>query len=183
MINIYFVNSINKDSIFPLGGLAYVSNKTGYVMMTNGATNSVSTTLSHELGHIFGLRHTHGPSNDVRTKELVNGSNCTSEGDLLCDTPADPYLWNRVNQNCEFPYIIQDANGDVFVPDTRNIMSYSHCSLYFSQQQLARVNTIHHLYWQDLECTTFKADFEADVQQSCKTVSYTHLTLPTTPYV
>ncbi len=32
------------------------------------------TSLIHEIGHWFDLVHTHGPSNEVRTNELVDGS-------------------------------------------------------------------------------------------------------------
>jgi PKD repeat protein len=168
-INIYFVNSITQGADFQPSGLAFVKERTGFVIMTNGATNAEGTTLSHEFGHIFGLTHTHGPSNDQLTKELVNGSNCDIEGDLICDTPADPYLFNRVNSDCEFPYTIYDANGDLFHPDTKNIMAYTPCSEYFSPQQVARMNAIYHTYWeQDIRCTPVKCGFEGDVLQSCK---------------
>ena len=46
----------------------------------------------HEMGHFFGLLHTHGYSNTVKTDEFVDGSNCNEAGDYFCDTPADPRL-------------------------------------------------------------------------------------------
>ncbi|HEX2616880.1 MAG TPA: hypothetical protein VHL57_05010, partial [Flavobacteriales bacterium] len=39
--------------------------------------------LAHELGHALGLRHTH----ESFPAELADGSNCTTAGDLICDTP------------------------------------------------------------------------------------------------
>lgn len=170
VINIYFVNSINKDVFPTIGGYAYYPGSTKkIVVMTNDLTNESSHTLSHELGHSFGLFHTHRYNNRI-TDELVDGSNCNSAGDLLCDTPADPNLNGRVDNDCNFVLTMYDSNGDVFNPNTKNIMSYTskECREEFSPQQLARINAIYYLYWQELVCTTFKVDFGADVRKNCK---------------
>ena len=100
------------------------------------------STLTHELGHYFSLYHTHGSTNNGTTTELVNGSNCTTNGDELCDTPADPNLSGVVNLNCEYTDTITDFNGDVYMPDTSNIMSYSLkvCRNSLSSEQYNRIN-------------------------------------------
>jgi hypothetical protein len=64
--------------------------------------------------------------------ENIDGSNCTSCGDYICDTPADPYLLYAVDADCV--YTLQSSSQ--FRPDTRNIMSYSSCKTRFSPQQL-----------------------------------------------
>ena len=64
----------------------------------------------------------------------MDGTNCTVSGDLVCDTPADPnlyYLYADVDsQSCEYLGAIgdcdaTDANGELYVPSTENVMSYS----------------------------------------------------------
>lgn len=94
-------------------------------------------TLTHEMGHYWGLEHTFaGP-------ELANGSDCTTAGDAICDTPADPYMGPPLDQyltDCIFTGMMQDPNGDWFDPDVGNIMSYySGCRCHFSYQQYERM--------------------------------------------
>ncbi|MDT8347453.1 MAG: M43 family zinc metalloprotease [Flavobacteriaceae bacterium] len=89
------------------------------------------TTLSHELGHFFGLQHTFGKKADpYTTTELPDGSNCLESGDFICDTPADP---NEENKRCD------DSQNrlKIFKPHTDNYMSYypSPCKKRFTQQQ------------------------------------------------
>jgi hypothetical protein len=118
-------------------------------MAANCATNG--STLAHELGHLFGLPHTHGGSAD----ELVDGSNCATEGDYICDTPADPTLSNSVvSINCIYTGTATDANGMQYVPDPNNIMSYSrkNCRNYFSPIQYMVINTTYNDYRNYLVC-------------------------------
>jgi len=98
-------------------------------------------TLIHELGHLFGLVHTF----EGDRKELVDGSNCDTEGDLICDTPADPYMvgdsmsW-YIGDNCEFIYTMNlDDNGQWFQPDVGNYMSYYPCSCGFTRDQYLKM--------------------------------------------
>ncbi|GGZ80760.1 zinc-dependent metalloprotease [Algibacter mikhailovii] len=141
IINIYFTNYIENASEQSICGYGInQDNKKLILMKNNCATNNSS--LAHEMGHIFSLVHTHGPSSSTLTTELVDGSNCDTDGDGICDTPADPRLSTKnTNSNCEYIGGLTDANGDLFSPDTENIMSYSRkaCRSYFSTQQLARM--------------------------------------------
>lgn len=100
---------------------------------------AATRTIEHEMGHILGLSHTHVPSDN----ELVDGSNCTTAGDYLCDTPADPGLsTSNVNSNCIYTGTATDANGDPYNPLTNNFMSYSRytCRSAFTQQQVDKMN-------------------------------------------
>ena len=103
----------------------------------------------HEIGHFFGLNHTHGPSNTELTEELVDGSNCNVTGDNICDTNADPQLSNSVvDSSCDYTGNLSDANNEVFVPNPLNVMSYSRkiCRTVFSDQQYARMNAIYQIF-------------------------------------
>jgi hypothetical protein len=141
VINIYFADEIENSSDENICGYTYNKQNYDIIIIQNGcATNDSS--LAHEIGHFFSLIHTHGIDNSCLTKELVNGNNCSSSGDQICDTPADPKLtYKNLNNFCRYIGTEKDANGDSFTPDTSNIMSYSMkgCRSHFSNQQLARI--------------------------------------------
>ncbi len=85
-----------------------------------------ANTLAHEIGHLLGLSHTHDGAIEP---ELVDGSNCSIGGDMLCDTPADPNLSTPgyVIAPCQYVGTVTDANGDPYTPLLNNVMSYSPC--------------------------------------------------------
>ncbi|MCU0429728.1 MAG: M43 family zinc metalloprotease [Cytophagaceae bacterium] len=122
-INIYYLNSYKA----PVGGKCYNTVAgTGFIVIVDNSP----TTVAHELGHYFSLDHTFGTQAGT-TAELVNASNCSTTGDRICDTPADPYTQSQgegtfvdVNANCNFIYAGRDANGHYYNPDVGNIMSY-----------------------------------------------------------
>ena len=138
VINIYFANSVTSSSSGGgLCGYAYFPGGPEVILMDNSCALNGST-LPHEVGHFFALSHTHGNNNGTLTEELVDGSNCSTTGDFLCDTPADPQLSsNNVNAFCTYLGNTTDANGDTFVPNPNNIMSYSRkaCRTEFSTDQ------------------------------------------------
>jgi hypothetical protein len=80
------------------------------------------TTLAHELGHFFGLCHTHSadprlvcPPSDPESALLE----CLRSNDGICDTPPDPGLrFCSASPDCTV------ACTDGATPDPRNIMSY-----------------------------------------------------------
>lgn len=128
VINIYFFNSITTGT-FALCGYTRLPPSTDRIFMANSCAMN-GTTMTHEMGHYFSLYHTHGKTNTGTTDELVNGSNCTFRGDDICDTPADPNLSGLVNSGCNYIGTARDANGDLYNPDTRNIMSYGRKSCF-----------------------------------------------------
>lgn len=134
-INVYVVDDIvDADGVYnPLGDFIYVTKD---IFSDQGE----ASTLSHELGHFFGLEHTfrnynhpdpfcyREPVSRTRNYNFLYcgwtkwGKMCASTGDCLCDTPADPSIfWD--NSNCVFNRIQNDIWGSQFVPNARNIMS------------------------------------------------------------
>lgn len=128
---------------------------------------SDKTTLPHELGHNFSLKHTHGNGYNATegncSQEPVsryilqgvgclnynNAKKCETNGDGFCDTPGDPNLGegnsgNVVNSSCNL--VIGNHNyptdnwGATWVTDPKNLMSYSpikSCRTKFSYSQAA----------------------------------------------
>lgn len=94
-----------------------------YVTLTKDFLNTF--VLAHEIGHNFNLYHTHHGSSvepDINIPpENIDGSNCETAGDLICDTPADPGLHsgNLNSSTCTY------TGGGGYNPDTENIMSYT----------------------------------------------------------
>lgn len=119
-INVYFVPE------FPgaCGRASFSPDAVQGLVMNNSCTGGSSnpSTYPHELGHYFDLLHTHDSGNGA---ELVDGSNCASAGDLLCDTPADPRLTDLVDSSCIYFGTATDANDDSYNPDTSQLMSYA----------------------------------------------------------
>jgi hypothetical protein len=122
------------------------------------------------MGHFFSLLHTHGPNNNGTTTELVNGSNCDTDGDGICDTPADPALsYTNVDEDCNYIGSATDANGDTYNPDTKNMMSYSRkeCRQYFTEQQLARMYAFYMTTKSYLSCPSFNANISVNESETC----------------
>ena len=179
LINIYFSDFVKSSGNgVSLCGYAYSPGGADVILMKNTCATNGST-LPHEVGHFFSLIHTHGSSNTFLTKELVDGSNCDIEGDLICDTPADPQLSSsNVNVTCIYTGTTTDANGDTFAPNPNNIMSYSRkeCRTYFSPQQFARIYATFQNTRNNFSCPSLNIDFAVDNTQDCDnslTVNFT----------
>jgi hypothetical protein len=121
-INIYYVTEVsNPNDNAGFADTAGITHLTADgIVLKKSSTPRI---LFHQMGHYFGLLHTFEGGT-----ELANGSNSTTAGDKIGDTPADPYVMGAdpsqyVNQNCKFIYMGTDANGQYFNPLTGNIMS------------------------------------------------------------
>lgn len=158
-LNMYIINGF-EDDLEGSCGLA------GDFNMYMAANCFNPTVFAHETGHVFGLNHTFGTGDVLGdfevTDELVDGSNCVSGGDFICDTPADPFnptdttgiVWI---EDCAFIYDGQDLNGDYYEPDLGNIMAYYYescaCGLFFTNGQLRAMadtylnSTSNYLWW------------------------------------
>jgi hypothetical protein len=80
--------------------------------------------LAHQTGHLFGLLHTYETHFDI---EKVDGSNCETAGDKICDTPADG--------------VGLDPDGRNFIPHQSNLMGKDNAlRCRFSRRQ---INSMH----------------------------------------
>ncbi|MEM0993359.1 MAG: zinc-dependent metalloprotease [Bacteroidota bacterium] len=160
-VNVYIVDKLHHFS-----GFATLPNKSRiqYVFLDKGSFFSGSwerKLLLHELGHYFGLQHTF----ETRFgKELADGSNCETAGDLICDTPAEPYRSQyTIDFRCNYADTKRDSMGNLYRPDTRNFMSYvnAKCQESFTEQQLAVIR----YYAEDFyrfnhsTCQSFRTDY------------------------
>ena len=140
-INIYLTNVVIANGQ-EVGGYAKFPGAEDVMVIAKQNMNGDLDVLVHEMGHFFGLYHTF---QTVDTGvELVDGSNCETAGDLICDTEADA---NSTGSNLDFPDCnynglpVTDANGDFYVPPTNNYMSYysDECTCRFTPQQYNRM--------------------------------------------
>ncbi|MDG5492991.1 T9SS type A sorting domain-containing protein [Psychroserpens sp. SPM9] len=169
VINIYFANTVSTTEGGGLCGYAYFPGGPEVILMANSCATNGST-LSHEMGHFFALSHTHGNTNGALTTELVDGSNCDTDGDFICDTPADPQLgFNNVSTACTYVGSATDANGDFFAPNELNIMSYSRksCRTEFSEQQYARIYGVYQASRFDMACPSFNLRIASNFDRDC----------------
>lgn len=114
-------NAIDIYLLSPTDTYSRASGIPGIALAVGGLYQGTSV-LSHEFGHCLGLFHTHsgrGCNDYANCSENINGSNCSTCGDLVCDTPADPCLSGNVDINCNY---IGDPS---FSPDVHNLLSYS----------------------------------------------------------
>jgi hypothetical protein len=102
-------------------------------------------TISHEVGHCLGLRHTFSTGDG---KEYINGTSCSTRGDRVCDTQADPYTESACfsSTSCNYTGNCQDPSGATnYSPPYQNIMSYwgaEGCTVtHFTTGQYARATS------------------------------------------
>lgn len=116
-INIYIVNN----------AVSYAGKANGILSQALVIESSWANTqvMSHEIGHCLDLWHTFQgtATNTSGCAEAINGSNCTTCGDYVCDTPADANTGNSGGYN----------------PNMDNIMSYYYPFNEFSNGQIDRV--------------------------------------------
>ncbi len=145
-VNLFFIDKFTGDLAAECGnaevGAVTFNSPNGITIMKNCFTAYV---LAHELGHYFSLTHTFGAGTSV-TQELVNESNCSTTGDLICDTPADPFVVGTadsvyITSSCIFiDAKDKDANNQYYDPDVTNIMSYYvPCVCHFSWGQYQKM--------------------------------------------
>lgn len=135
-INVYYVRTLQSS---------FLKKKKTYRGVYNPLTNSItvmtkksSSTLAHEIGHYFGLKHPHQNWKSSKLKQesvsrtrrsgfLKTKLNCETNGDFLADTPAEPDLNLFSDSLCKYTGAdtILDHWGDPYTPNTNNIMSYT----------------------------------------------------------
>lgn len=145
-LNIYFVDDVFLPDGNVLCGFArfpfYSTPNRRFIFMDKDCSTNGST-LIHEIGHFYGLFHTH---ETAFGQEYVDGSNCDTAGDLLCDTAADPNLSRPgLLNNCTYVGQIRDSQGAPYAPPVANFMSYAppFCQREFSLEQRAIMRAVH----------------------------------------
>ncbi len=129
-INIFAFSQFDNDNNPDNGTIAGLGGG-GVVWLTRSGG---AETMAHEIGHVFGLLHTFETGD-----ELADGSNCETAGDMICDTPADPFIEGTDTvwlAGCEFIFNGRDANGQLYQPQTGNTMSYYCGGCGFTKEQL-----------------------------------------------
>lgn len=143
VINIFFVDNLTNGtaSYCGWGDLPDQDASDDFVIVKKGASclGIDYDVFHHEIGHFLNLYHTHHAYNG--TPELVDGSNCSVAGDLVCDTPADPNLYGVSLSNCQYSGGALDGNNQPYQPDPSNLMSYagSTCRNTFTPGQMSRM--------------------------------------------
>lgn len=142
-INIFFVSNLpwmpDDCGLGDREGILDPALRDGMIVFKSCLTGAPKS-VAHHMGHFFGLYDT----NEGEGEELVNGDNCETAGDFICDTPGDPYVVGEqitnyidLNQGCRFIFGGTDENGQSYLTDVGNIMSYypEECKCGFSYQQ------------------------------------------------
>lgn len=183
VINIYVSGNLTSGSSALCGYTRFPPSSDRIFLAMSCADNEFGTT-AHELGHYFTLYHTHGKTNTGTTDELVTrgaGANCTTAGDDICDTPADPNLSGQIS-GCSYTGTSTDGSGAAFNPNPRNIMSYApnSCRDFFSEGQYERIRDGLDLgrNYLNLVFDNFTAKFDTDMRVGCApvTVEFTDVT-------
>lgn len=143
-INIYFVEEVVSTMDGLVDGYAHFPGGSDVVAIKT--SGFFGPELVHQIGHFFGLYHTHETSMGL---ELADGSNCSTTGDLVCDTRADPFMIDittglpvyNVDLSCNVVPDAQDPAGSWYLPPNNNIMSLypDVCGKKFTQEQINRM--------------------------------------------
>jgi PKD repeat protein len=114
---------------FPSSGI----NSTYGVVMRYNYIGRNQRTLTHELGHCFGLYHTF---------QSGCGFNCSTSGDRCCDTPpvtASTQGCDLTQNTCSNDASGPDPYNANVVDQIENYMSYDACQNMFSEDQKLRM--------------------------------------------
>jgi len=155
VINLFFVPALLDDNgADTICGFARFPWQGGnYIFLENDCAANGSS-LTHQLGHYFGLYHTHHSSATIASEHVTRVEtdtcfNCAFTGDLFCDTQADPGLNStNVDASCTYNGVVKDSCSDAspvqvfdYTPGVTNFMSFARkdCRSAFSAGQFERM--------------------------------------------
>lgn len=139
--NIYVVIGFDGQQQLSYGLMGYAMFPDSYdysyesFMKVATIKNTNDTTLTHELGHAFGLYHTfEGVAYTSQTTCPVN-NNCATDGDRVCDTSPSRSMYgvNVPTNNSIDPCTSQNYDGTQY-----NIMNYTNVERKFTDGQRDR---------------------------------------------
>lgn len=145
--NIWVVNSIENDGsagiVLGYAQFPYWGNAATYgIVIRHDSFGSIGTaagddgnTLTHEVGHCFGLSHIF---ESAFGSDCSNGNACDSNGDYCCDTPPQSESFFSCSSSLNSCTTI--PNGDAYGIDAldqiENFMSYNSCQNMFTYDQV-----------------------------------------------
>jgi hypothetical protein len=138
IINLFLVDTLLIDSINYYGYSYFPDNvDSNYIFLQKDVINT--NALITQLGHFFGLLSTYNALGGGF--EYVDGSNCDTSGDFICDTDADPGILGGVSDECEYNGARIDPKGDWYVPSVANFMTNGpfECKCIFTPEQYRRI--------------------------------------------
>ncbi len=140
-VNIWLVNNANQEDGSEGVTRGYYRAFFDWIVLDKSFVNKNSIGMPHEMAHFFSLAHPflgwdsdpydpgkHGDPAPVRSPggqltELMDGSNCESAADRVCDTPPD-YNFGFGSNNCAYSGGAKDPNGVLVNPDEANFVGY-----------------------------------------------------------
>jgi hypothetical protein len=147
-INLFLVDSIKLGSVITYG-FTYFPDvpDSNYIYLDKSYLSGNSLTTM--LGHFMGLLSTHETAGG---KEQADEKNCAESGDFICDTYADPDLFNEVVDSCKYIGTMRDDVGKYYIPSVANIMSNSpdKCKCILTPLQYRRIYYYYFKYKQYL---------------------------------
>ncbi len=147
--NLFLVNSLvsSGNSICGFASYPYNNITSLRIVIKNSClASNENGTFAHELGHSFNLYHTQRGTENGNTDPNAEhvprsgaNSNCGTQGDLLCDTAADP---KGTLSGCTYTGTGTDVFGNAYTPPIDNIMSYYNdaCGGIFTPDQYTRMS-------------------------------------------
>ena len=147
-INLFLVDSIKMGSSQSYG-FTYFPDEPDSNCIYLDKDYLIGNSLITMLGHFIGLLSTH---ETMGGRELANESNCAVSGDFICDTYADPDLFNQVIDTCKYIGTMRDDIGKYYVPSVANLMSNSldKCKCILTPLQYRRIYYYYYRYRQYL---------------------------------
>jgi hypothetical protein len=136
-INLFLVDSITIDSGRYYGFTHFPSDTAHNTIYLRKDYNGAKPLIT-QLGHFFGLLSTF---ENGAGQEFVNGINCSTAGDLICDTYADGGMLGQVDIFCQYTGKIKDPSGKYYTPSVGNFMTNGpfDCKCMFTNNQLRRM--------------------------------------------
>ncbi|MCH5716078.1 M43 family zinc metalloprotease [Niabella hibiscisoli] len=111
----------------------------GMMIIASQLVSPTSTTLTHELGHAFGLYHTFEGGSQTDCSPMTDGTNCSTIGDKVCDT--DPIKNLLQGGACAILNTDPNScyNNSPYNGIQKNIMGYGGCLDRFTAGQSTRM--------------------------------------------